>query len=222
VLFDQRKHDGIRGPAAGLHAANKSETVWQQWDRLIFLNLRLSVPPSYFEAFFNGSAERRRRAGLLLRASIMARHCCWDEAVLDFEEASNSCQQPLAIAEILACRRASDGKHGFETLLERPDLLGRLKAMGRTQAGIQIQREFVHGSAWRIHWDDLGSKLRALKLFWHAAGLTSLFALARKRDFTWEEQHEDEVCEFGESAFMNLLPPDSIPPVRVSTEGSKP
>lgn len=151
-VFDQRKHEGPRGPRSILHAADRSDEVWQIFDKQIFLNLRRHAPLTLFSAMFEGlDSERVERAALLQRGAVMFRHGCWDEAVDDLAAAASVAPgRPLDPGEAAICRRALSGKHGFEGLashsaLARLTALRRQSAVGRAMVG-----QLAAGTRWRL------------------------------------------------------------------------
>ncbi|MEO0764086.1 MAG: glycosyltransferase, partial [Pseudomonadota bacterium] len=67
VLFDQRKHDGARGPAAALHAAREMDQVWRLADQAVFQAFYDDLPLSLYEALFDGETALVARAARLQR-----------------------------------------------------------------------------------------------------------------------------------------------------------
>lgn len=149
VLFDQRKHEGVRGPAALLHAASQSDNVWHEYDRRIFENLYAHAPLAHFEAMFAcDDPALRRRAALLQRAAIMARHACWAEAIADIGSAA-AIPGALDPGEISICRRALAGKHLFASL---PGSIheAALRRLATGATGREIVTQMFAGTLWRI------------------------------------------------------------------------
>lgn len=149
-IFDQRKHDGARGPASALHAASASEQVWREWDRRIFGTLHARMPIEGYEGLFESSEPQAlRRAALLQRACINARHDLWEDAVEDLEAAA-TIDAPLGATEIGIAGRILNGKHGFPGALA-PETLPRLQALA-TQSGRsrQIADAMLAGALWQL------------------------------------------------------------------------
>ena len=89
VIFAQRKHEGVRGPATGLHAASASMDVWAEWDRRVFDKVAATVPLATFEGLFEtDDADLRTRAALMQRACVWCRHHRWAAALADLEAAA--------------------------------------------------------------------------------------------------------------------------------------
>lgn len=152
VLFDQRKHDGARGPAAARHAAAQSEAVWLKNDQAVFEKLYTSVPISFYEAMFAAEADDvKHRAGLLQRACIYARRSDWKRALDDLAAAIDACpDRPLSAVEEGICRRAMSGKHGCREALSNP-VSGELRALaGKGTAGTSVLVALGRGVVWRI------------------------------------------------------------------------
>lgn len=151
LMFQQRKHPGARGPASMLHAAGQSESVWKQWDRKIFERLRPDLDESFSARLFESQSEEAvQRAGLLQRATLMARHDLWDEAMSDWAEASAVSQAPLHPLERDICRRAMAGRHGFDGALNEDSVAG-LRALN-AQGGVAkaIVSALLDGLIWRL------------------------------------------------------------------------
>ena len=151
VVFQQRKHSGARGPASVLHSADKSENVWKEFDRRIFQRLRAETDIAFFEKMYEANDRLIvRRAALLQRAAIMARHDLWADALTDLEEAAEAEDLPLSKIEIAICRRAVAGKHGFSGALE-PTVFARIKALlTRGGTGGKIVQAVLDGLIWRL------------------------------------------------------------------------
>ncbi len=212
LIFDQRKHSGARGPRTMLHADVDAETVWQRYDQLIFENLYHHAPLDFFTGFFEGRAGPRQ--GLLLRASIMARHNCWPEALSDLSTAAASGDTPLTPVEQCVCRRALSGKHMFARLLADPELLARFRALSVTRPGRRIREQLMLGARWRIRHADGTERKTTLQLLC-ALGWSALprFLLSTSLLTGPLEPilYEKRCIEVG-----RLLPPGTIPPVGVA------
>ena len=151
IAFDQRKHEGARGPAAMLHAAASSELVWQVLDRKIFANLYHFAPLALFEAMFQTADPLlRQRAGLLQRATVMIRHGCWDLGTADLRAAAALSARPLDPGEQAICRRAFNGKFGIADLA-KPKNAAAMRALHAGGAvGRDIVRTMVDAGSWRL------------------------------------------------------------------------
>ena len=150
VLFYQRKHDGVRGPASAQHAAAASDNHWAKNDRKIFVDLRNDVPLSIYTSMFQSqNAKLVQRAGLLQRGCVYARRNDWSNALLDFKDASEMlASDPLTPLEVQICRRAVSGKHGVHPSAKDIDHLKHLK--GLNPAGASISRSLSRGVLWSI------------------------------------------------------------------------
>jgi glycosyltransferase involved in cell wall biosynthesis len=56
LVFEQRKHDGARGPSHQLHAEARSDAVWLDYDSRIFTRIFDQVPLATYEGLFEGDA----------------------------------------------------------------------------------------------------------------------------------------------------------------------
>jgi glycosyltransferase involved in cell wall biosynthesis len=213
LMFLQRKHEGARGPALMLHAAARSEDVWQRYDRLIFINLYRHAPLAFFEGMYEGGDAHRRRAGLLCRGGIMMRHGCWEEALSDLEAAAALPLPGLDAGEIRICRRALDGKHGFGGLLGDANALRRMAALARKPRGGGIVRTMIDGTMWRIR--NRGDQRRqTLTLIYRALGLGGGMALAATR--LRPSSADGGIRERDRLGAGLLLGPQVVPPVGVA------
>lgn len=175
VIFQQRKHDGARGPASVLHKASQSDDVWKEFDRRIFERLHREVPVAFFEGMFAADDHALvRRAALLQRAAIMVRHNLGEQAIGDIEAASQISHRALSGLEIDICRRAVAGKHGFSCLLS-PPVLARLQALHNTPgSGGLITRAILDGLIWRLRDAVAGARQDARKLIGELDGILGI------------------------------------------------
>lgn len=151
VLFFQRKHDGLRGPAAQQHSAALSDAVWLEGDRNIFSDLRSRLPISFYAALFRAtSPDLALRAGYLQRGCVYARRCDWVSAIEDFEAAADIApSEGLSSTEIGIVIRAMAGKHGSTQAYYSP-VRDQLLALARKGAtGKAIANALGRGSVWR-------------------------------------------------------------------------
>lgn len=163
-IFKQRVHAGVRGPANALHSHDKSEAVWATFDRQIFDRLDPQKLLQFLLTIYDCFDEvMKRRAALLERACVFARHNCWGKALDDLDEA-------LGIAPGLAldplekaiCRRILNGKLVFG-LSEEIEAQDRLQAFARRSAlARSIYGEMVAGALWMLRHGDEGRR-RAIK-----------------------------------------------------------
>lgn len=80
--FFSRRHDGLRGPAAGRHRADERELVWVECEADIFRKLYSTLPLSDYVPI-----GVQRQNALLRRACIMSRHGLFSLALKDFRSA---------------------------------------------------------------------------------------------------------------------------------------
>jgi len=195
VIFDQRKHEGARGPAAVQHAASASENVWQKYDAMIFDGFTKDVPLSFFEAMFASSTPGlRQRAALLQRGAILARHGLWDDALSDWEASVDIApEMALSREEMDVLWRAVAGKHGFPGLLEAGPF-ARLQALSTTPFGEEIRREVTDGLVWGLRSEDEPVR-RDARAFLTKAGWTGPVARWIKRRFGMGPSFPDTVTE---------------------------
>lgn len=155
VVFDQRKHDGARGPATLLHAAANSEEIWQRYDRMIFEANAERLGVAAFAAMFEGTGgELVERAALLQRSCTHARHGLWPAAIADLTAAAairpGNALHPV---ERAICRRIFAGKHGFAGALE-PGIAEELRRLCAGQPGsARILSAALSGLFWRLRRD---------------------------------------------------------------------
>ena len=179
IIFGQRKHGGPRGPNKVLHVPNQCNKVWKNFDRRIFVKLPEREGLALFQAMYRADdSQVARRAALLQRACVMARHDLWDKALDDLEEAARVSTRPLSLTERSICRRSVSGKHGFGGVLEQGPL-ARFKALYRSAgAGGDIARAVLDGLMWRLRAPEAEPRRQALHLLWQVdrlGGLSGLF-----------------------------------------------
>lgn len=168
TLFLQRKHDGPRGPASHRHAASASDRVWAAQDRVVFQGLRDHLPLSLMEAMFAGTSPAQiRRAALLQRGCVFARHGLWTEALADFEAAATTDPNaPLSPTECAICRRAVSGKHGVVFTAQDRGALRQLRQTG--PIGQAIAAQLGRGLLWSLRralqQRDLSETLRLARM----------------------------------------------------------
>ncbi|MFA3921011.1 glycosyltransferase family 2 protein [Ruegeria hyattellae] len=151
VVFFQRKHEGLRGPAAQQHAAARSEAVWFEADREIFADLRHRLPVAFYAALFKaGSQDLALRAGHLQRGCVYARRGDWGAAIEDFETAAGIAPATgLSATEIGIVLRAMAGKHGSAQAYRAPVRTQLLALARKGTTGRTIVSALGRGSVWR-------------------------------------------------------------------------
>lgn len=151
TLFDQRKHQGARGPAAARHAAARSEAVWAEHDRRVFADLRPLLPLSLYEAMWTGGDPAlRARAARLQRACVYARRNDWPAALEDLEAAADLEAGPPTAPEIAVCRRAMAGKYAPALRPEEPAARRLFALRRRSAAGRAAAGALARGLLWRL------------------------------------------------------------------------
>ena len=193
ILFEQRKHDGARGPASVLHAASKSDNVWKEFDRRIFARLRDAAPVSYFEGLFESpKPELIMRAAYLQRGTIMGRHDLWDEAAQDWQLAETVCDLPLQELEKDICRRAMAGKHGFSGALAQPVLAALHDLKNRGETGRAIAHAMLDGLIWRLRDADPATRREARRMITELDGVFGIAKVAGRRMPALVSQRSDD------------------------------
>lgn len=151
VLFEQRKHEGARGPLAARHTEAASEAVWLENDRRVFRELRGVLPLSLYAGMFEADEPVLAcRAGLLQRACVHMRRDDWEPAVEDLAAAAAlNAAGPLTTLEREICRRALSGKHGIREGLAPGTIRKILRSTTAGETGSAIARSLARGSVWR-------------------------------------------------------------------------
>lgn len=216
LIFDQRKHDGVRGPASMLHAASASDNVWAEFDRRIFENLHRAVPLALFEGMFACDDQLRLcRAALLQRAAVMVRHGCWDEALVDLETATAEDARKLDAGEIAICRRALSGKHGFAGLAGSSHA-SRLRVLSGSKVGREIVSQMFAGTLWRIRRGSPEERSMTVAAMRDVLGTARSIALPMTRGGS--ANNGQQVFERTAISQDTLLPPGTVPPAGDSSE----
>ncbi len=173
LLFDQRKHDGPRGPARALHAAADSDRVWLEFDRRIFAETAGPFDLALFRTMFDAATPALlERAARLQRACINARHDLWPQAIDDLEAAALLCpERDLTDVENAICRRVLGGKHGFAGALDAPNAQ-RLAALLRSgRHGAALIRAVLGGLLWQLRRAGPRERQQARALLWRIGGV---------------------------------------------------
>ncbi len=180
IAFDQRKHEGARGPASIRHAAGSSESVWLDFDRRIFERQRQIIPLSFYQSMFSHPDPRlRKRAALLQRACVFARHDLWSDALTDLRSASALAPTvALGRVERDICRRSVCGKHGFPGALDEA-IIQRLSLLEAEDGNAsEIVETVLRGTLWRLRGDDKEMRQAAKSLITQIIGLSGLARLS--------------------------------------------
>jgi glycosyltransferase involved in cell wall biosynthesis len=183
TIFDQRKHEGARGPAKALHAVANSYDVWLNYDRRIFQKVYETVPLAFFEAMFE-SDDRTflRRAALLQRGCILARHDLWPEALGDFEAAAALApHQPLTSAERTVCGRVLNGKHDLAGVSAQATGLQFRRLYQQGLNGKAVIKAILDGALWRLRSADPKTRSATRDFFFQAVGLYGVIQLIFER-----------------------------------------
>jgi hypothetical protein len=212
VIFDQRKHQAERGPAADMHPASASMKVWRKFDRAIFQNFYHKAPLQLLEAMFDApTPAQRSRAALLQRAAIMARHDCWELACDDIDAAAAIAAWPLDAGEYRICNRALGGKHGV-TGLTAPAVARRLNDAGRrSDVGRQIVDGLLAGGLWRLRGGDAGQARAVLSAVAKIAPMRAPFIVLGHKAAKSRAAVVEERPELPSAAYLK---PGTIPPTR--------
>lgn len=151
IVFDQRIHDGDRGPFACRIDARQRDENWVENDKRIFERVYRQYPlDAYLPTGESASAPLSKRQALLQRATIMARKKLWTKATADWAMAA---QFPGALTdeEIAIIRRATGSKYGCTELTDQHWLIGFLRDLGASsQTGLEISRAFARGLLWPV------------------------------------------------------------------------
>jgi GT2 family glycosyltransferase len=175
VVFAQRKHDGVRGPQGELHAASRSMSVWADWDRRVFDKVAAGVPLAQFEALFDSDDPRLcRRAALLQRACVWARHQRWEAAAADLHAAVRIAPaMPWHDTERGICARMLNGVHGFAPMLgDGPGALAFGKAIAGAPLGRAAGWAMARGIVWRLRHHERAERRAARAAIGRIARLT--------------------------------------------------
>lgn len=150
-IFDQRKHDGPRGPAKAIHAAALSDAVWLEFDRRIFEKVQDRLLLSDYGAMFQSAKhELIQRVALLQRACVNARHGLWDFALADLDAAAIETATSLDDCEIAVCRRILNGKHGVTSAMSDATIARLRTLRRRSSVGYAIVEHMISGAFWRL------------------------------------------------------------------------
>lgn len=182
ILFEQRKHTGARGPASMLHDVGQSESVWKEWDRRIFERLGSDLSAERLADLFESpDASATKRAGILQRATIMARHDLWAWVVKDWHAAAALEGGSLHPLERDICRRAMAGRHGFVGALSDDCIAGLRALRGTGKAGQEIVEALMDGLIWRLRDEDSANQSQARELISRIEGPLGLARVLARR-----------------------------------------
>jgi len=173
LIYDQRRHDGPRGPARVLHAAVDSERVWLDFDRRIFSETVGPFDLALFNAMFEAETPALlQRVALLQRACVNARHDLWSRALDDLEVASQLClDSDLTAVERAIALRIFSGKYGFAGALELQNTARLRRLMRSNRFAGRLGRAVVAGLLWRVRRGNTHDGRQARILLWRLGGV---------------------------------------------------
>lgn len=152
-LFLQRDHAGMRGTAQTQFNAEANLSRWVHYDRMIFTRLRseLALMDYLPNSLVGLDPDHRRRAALLQRGCVFARHQMWDEALEDLAAAAAlDAVAPLHLGEQAIAGRFLTGKAGCLSLAREAGLAGRIaQACEGTAFGQTLLRALAQPLVWR-------------------------------------------------------------------------
>jgi glycosyltransferase involved in cell wall biosynthesis len=131
VIFHQREHAGVRGPAADRFSASESARRWLKYDQLIFRKVWAEFVLERFTPTFalEFSPERRQRAALIQRAGIMARRGLWELAVEDLVVAAGVDTDGASFEEINLAEKLVDQELAWAELSKDKALLKTIRRL---------------------------------------------------------------------------------------------
>lgn len=185
IIFDQRKHDGLRGPKAVSHNPQGSDVVWQKFDKKIFETLRDQVPISFYEALFKSKNKSlRKRAAHLQRACILGRHGLWKDSIEGFELASKILPYTsITNLERSICVRSVLGKHGLFNINDE-SIVSSFRDLSKTsKVGRQIVSYMMDGMLWGLRGEDLHRRVHTRRFLLRMFKPSILAFLLQKRLF---------------------------------------
>jgi hypothetical protein len=159
VVFDQRVHDGARGPKNDRFAASSAASRWVEADQRIFRKLYDNLPlGAYLPGAPNELDENDRRRALVQRGVVMARKRLWQQAEADFN--SVLCTNGrISIEEREILTRAFASKYGISDVLSDPVARSTLAAIGRASRGGELGGSLARGIRWRVRESVLQGRL---------------------------------------------------------------
>ncbi|MGB7242272.1 MAG: glycosyltransferase family 2 protein [Sulfitobacter sp.] len=152
ILFEQRKHEGLRGPATDLHDPKQSEIIWQKNDSLIFADLRDSIPLSFYQSFFDiADTDLSRRVAFLQRGCVYARKNLWSDALADFQTGLTLAPDiELTADEKAIAIRTMAGKSGNATAYSGETRRALLDLRNLGPVGKSFAKHLARASIWRL------------------------------------------------------------------------
>lgn len=135
-IFYYRQHDGLRGTAAARFAARENIATWARYEKQIYTTIAKDYALDEFLPTFalNWPPARQRRACLIQRAAVMARHALWPEALADLTTASEMDPSPPTPEEMHLIRSVVTADHPWEELTRTPALRNALRTLARRNA----------------------------------------------------------------------------------------
>jgi hypothetical protein len=131
---------------------------------------------------FEGPDEDAKlRAGLLQRATVMARHDLWAAAIEDWSAASAMNHRPLHPLEFEICRRAVAGRHGFGGALVQSSSAALRELAANRPLGKAIVEALMDGLIWRIRDDEERNRALARQFIRQIEGNLGLARVLARR-----------------------------------------
>lgn len=102
TIFFQRQHEGIRGTTTNFFPAEESRQKWLTYDKKIFAQIKQKYSLEEFIPTFalNWDNILSKRAALIQRGCIFARHAMWDDAISDFCRVNDFGITPITSQEL--------------------------------------------------------------------------------------------------------------------------
>lgn len=151
VVFLQRQHNGDRGPASARIKGRQRWAIWAANNRRIFRKFHDRLP---LEAYTAGPVDLNnplsRRAALLRRGVVMARHQNWDLALANFRLAADMAIEPLTPSERKTVRTTFNGTFGCRDVLDDDRLISDFCALSDNSVGASLLVIFARSLKYRV------------------------------------------------------------------------
>jgi len=151
VIFFQRQHAGVRGSAQDAFSSDGALQKWLIYDQKIFTRIRDEYDLKEFTPTFalHWDDALAKRAALVERACVFAKHALWAEAIGDFCQASKQSPvsvtpQELRLAEVVIRTFISWG-----VPCGNPELLDELRACYKMNS---YSRRIIHAACRPLVW----------------------------------------------------------------------